>query len=256
MHVSKSSMRNGQSEIGARAAARRDRSAFTLIELLVVIAIIAILAALLLPALARAKQKAHQATCLSNLRQTALGVRMFADDNDDRLPPGDPGVQGNYGLDGGQTPGYTKNSIHMLAFYIAPYCAYPTPSTQVNIARTLVCPAFVLATRTSDIATNVMYIVTESKLGGNALTNPPNFKAFGYPSGTAQQPPHKLSDIQAQQPLCDVWMLADTDKVAVNNPGNNWYAQLPDKPVHGKVRNFIYFDNHVATRKAGAPGTY
>ena len=74
------------------------RKGFTLIELLVVIAIIAILAAILFPVFAKAREKARQASCLSNVKQLGLGIMSYAQDYDEKLPPRyyrlDPAVAG------------------------------------------------------------------------------------------------------------------------------------------------------------------
>jgi prepilin-type N-terminal cleavage/methylation domain-containing protein/prepilin-type processing-associated H-X9-DG protein len=228
---------------------------FTLIELLVVIAIIAILAALLLPALASAKRKAQQTGCLSNFRQAHLALQLWVDDNQDWLPPGQGSASG---LWDGQQVTYTSASTGELVYYLTTQLGYHVPDAVIREATVMICPGYRSALAgLTNLNNRTVYVRTVPTHAG--LTNAAGqtlFDPFGYPSSMAPGPlpPHKLTQIQSVKSLSDVWLLIDADQVAFATAG--WVTDLPPKPVHGSVRNYVYFDGHVATKKTGGVNQY
>jgi len=208
---------------------------FTLIELLVVIAIIAILAALLFPALERIRRSAELTKCASNLRQIGAAMHCYIGDNNGYLPG--PLVNNCC------YPCYREPIVGGQLFSLLyPYLGLKTPPRYLMTELDdFDCPGWKrtvpqISGDTSMWApTYPAPVYTRGSVNGTVPTinglNP-----FGYPNTTNYPQPAVIMVGRATT----YPVLIDADQKNVSGTTN-----LPPSPVHGKVRNQLYFDGHV-----------
>ena len=213
-----------------RGMTRTSRSGFTLVELLALCLLLISLSFLFLPALARARQKSVEASCQCNLRQIGLALQDYSSSHDDLLPGPVFGLV---------DPRYDITSTNQLAWFISQRIGSAPPSPVINLALGLTCPAAELL-KTQPRSS---YTLNEGRSAQQGLPGAP----FGRPVAPLAQP-LKISVIASSTAPGTCVAVADADKANVNPTLAGW-SDLPYRPVHGKARNQLFFDWHVASKR-------